>query len=116
MASDRGGGFADRKFNDLFIGMATTAIIGMATTMAWPYRCYYWYGQWPYRPYRLLRRWSEAQRRVVIPTRTEKHMDVGRLQSENVWNRLPDNLRTITTLLTFKSKLKTHLFSTAFCV
>ena len=61
---------------------------------------------------------SEAQRRVVIPTglKTTYGCRTFTRASEYVWNSLPENLRTITTLLTFKSKLKTHLFSTAFCV
>ena len=38
----------------------TSAIIGMATTMAWPYRYCDWYGRWPYRHYAALRRWYRA--------------------------------------------------------
>lgn len=61
---------------------------------------------------------SEAQQRVVIPTglKTTYGCRTFTRASEYVWNSLPENLRTTTTLLIFKSKLKTHLFSTAFCL
>jgi len=61
---------------------------------------------------------SEAQRRLAIPTGLKSSFG-GRTftrASESVWNDLPENIRTISTLGTFKSKLKTHYFSTAFCV
>ena len=36
-----------------------SAIIGMAITIAWPYRYYDWYGRWPYRPNAALRACTE---------------------------------------------------------
>jgi hypothetical protein len=35
--------------------------------------------------------------------------------SEDVWNHLPDTLRSVSNILLFKRKLKTHLFNMSYC-
>jgi hypothetical protein len=71
----------------------------------------------PYKPTRGGMR-SEHQHRLAIPTGLKSSFGTRTFTraSESVWNNLPENIRTISTLGTFKSKLKTHLFSSAFCV
>src|SRR5271155_974509 len=71
----------------------------------------------PYKPTRSGLR-SETQLRVAIPTGPKSTFGQRTFMSasESVWNGLPENIRTISSLVAFKSKLKTHFFSAAFCV
>ena len=66
-----------------------------------------------YKPSRHLR--SSSVRTLAV--RRTKTVIGGRAFScaaADVWNRLPDNIRTLPTVSSFKSKLKTHYFRTAF--
>jgi hypothetical protein len=60
---------------------------------------------------------SATQHRLTIPTGLKSTAGQRTFTSaaEAVWNRLPPDTRSAKSLSTFKSKLKTHLFTTAFC-
>jgi len=61
---------------------------------------------------------SETQRRLTIPTGLKSKAGQRTFTSaaEAVWNRLPQDTRTAKSLVAFKSRLKTFLFKTAFCM
>jgi len=68
-----------------------------------------------YEPTRKLR--SSCEKLLKVPKRNIKTF--GELSfsflAPSVWNSLPSDLRNSSTLPLFKSRLKTHLFTTAFC-
>jgi hypothetical protein len=59
---------------------------------------------------------SATQRRLTIPTGLKSTAGQRTFisASEAVWNRLPQDVRLAKSLLSFKSRLKTHFFQTAF--
>ena len=61
---------------------------------------------------------SATQRRLTIPTglKSTAGQRTFTSASEAVWNRLPQDVRSAKSLLTFKSRLKTHFFQMAFCM
>ena len=61
---------------------------------------------------------SATQRRLTIPTglKSTAGQRTFTSASEAVWNRLPQDVRSAKSLLSFKSRLKTHFFQTAFCM
>lgn len=69
-----------------------------------------------YKPTRQLR--SESQRRLSIPTGllTAHGGRTFTRAGAEVWNKLPEHIRIELNLRSFKSKLKTHHFKTAFCL
>jgi hypothetical protein len=68
-----------------------------------------------YRPTRELRS-SSQQRLSGHTTRTKTGERSFSSTSSRVWNGLPADLRAETCIHTFKSKLKTHLFKSAYCM
>ena len=61
---------------------------------------------------------SATQRRLTIPTglKSTAGQRTFTSASESVWNHLPQDVRSAKSLFTFKSRLKTHFFQTAFCM
>ena len=69
----------------------------------------------PYKPGRELRSSSQLK---LVGRSTNKVVGSRAFSysSTTVWNSLPQQLRAVTNLATFKSRLKTHLFKVAFCM
>ena len=61
---------------------------------------------------------SATQRRLTISTglKSTAGQRTFTSASEAIWNRLPQDVRSAKSLLSFKSQLKTHFFQTAFCM
>ena len=68
-----------------------------------------------YEPTRNLR--SSCEKLLKVPKRNTKTFGERSFSflAPSVWNSLPSGLRNSSTLPLFKSRLKTHLFTTAFC-
>ena len=61
---------------------------------------------------------SATQHRLTIPTGLKSTAGQWTFTSasEAVWNKLPEDIRSAKTLVSFKSRLKTHFFKIAFCM
>ena len=61
---------------------------------------------------------SATQRRLTIPTglKSTAGQRTFTSASEAVWNKLPQDIRSAKTLVSFKSRLKTHFYQLAFCM
>ena len=69
----------------------------------------------PYQPVRTLR--SPTSALLVIPfVRSDFASDAFSVSSPTLWNNLPQDVRSCANQATFKSRLKSHLFSLAFTV
>jgi hypothetical protein len=67
----------------------------------------------PYRPARQLR--SSAMNKLIAPkTNIRYGQRAFSAVAPRLWNLLPDDMRHLTSLQTFKKKLKTHLFRQAY--
>jgi len=69
----------------------------------------------PYQPVRTLR--SSTSALLVIPfVRPDFASDAFSVSTPTLWNNLPQDVRSCANQATFKSELKSHLFSLAFTV
>ena len=69
----------------------------------------------PYQPVRILR--SSTSALLVIPfVGSDFASDAFTVSSLTLWNNLPQDVRSCANQATFKSRLKSHLFSLAFTV
>ena len=67
----------------------------------------------PYQPSRPLR--SSGSGLLCVPRIRTKHGEAAfSFYAPQIWNKLPENCRNAETLSSFKSRLKTHLFTAAF--
>ena len=65
-------------------------------------------------PSRALR--SSETNLIIIPRVNMKHGKAGfSYYATNSWNKLPEHLRPVPTLTTFKTRLMTFMFALAFC-
>ncbi|KAF7651872.1 hypothetical protein LDENG_00104180 [Lucifuga dentata] len=69
---------------------------------------------WQYEPSRPLS--SSGTDLLAVPRVKTKHGEAAfSYYAANTWNKLPDDLRLAPTLTAFKSRLKTFMFTVAFC-
>ena len=64
--------------------------------------------------HRTLRSSADTRKLSVIPSRTKISARAFRHSAPQVWNSLPLNIRSTSSIQSFKSRLKTHYFRQAF--
>ena len=65
-----------------------------------------------YNPSRSLR--SEVKSRLVIPKVEKKYGECFSYKAPVLWNKLPEQIKSAVSVVSFKSQLKTHLFRSAY--